>query len=171
MANTSPPNWCIAAGGTLEQGDILLSFPLVAPQLANGSMTIGTIPSHVIVLTQSCDIEKPSQRWLQVVQMFDYAEAASRMAHLNRTEYKNSLAEGTAIADFLIPPSPPDIMGWTLAHFRNVFTLPKEYVVEHSASRLRLQTPYREHFAQAYARFMMRVGLPNGLQPYARDIA
>ena len=32
--------------------------------------------------------------------------------------------------------------------------------------RWRLQSPFREHFSQAFARFFMRVGLPAAIPPF-----
>jgi len=60
-------------------------------------------------------------------------------------------------------------MDYGLLDFRHVFGVPfaylQKYVAENSP-RLRLLSPYREHFAQAFARFMMRVGLPEGIPPF-----
>jgi len=39
-----------------------------------------------------------------------------------------------------------------------------EELVTHTGKRLRLCPPYREHLAQAFARFFMRVGLPQDVQ-------
>jgi hypothetical protein len=47
--------------------------------------------------------------------------------------------------------------------FRQVFSLPFGYIralASQQSPRLRLLPPYREHLAQAFARFIMRVGLP-----------
>lgn len=38
------------------------------------------------------------------------------------------------------------------------------------ARRVRLLHPYREHLAQAFARFVMRVGLPQDIDDFPRDI-
>jgi hypothetical protein len=53
--------------------------------------------------------------------------------------------------------------------FAQVFSMPFTYVAALAASpapRLRLQPPYREHLAQAFARFIMRVGLPVDIPPF-----
>jgi len=165
------PNWCAATASGIQQGDILIDFPLLSvkivedePQLARASMT-------VVVLTQSCDIQKKSHEWVLLGQVFSYGVAATQMEHLKRTEYKRSLVEGNAVADFLLPPSPPGLPDWSIVHFRNVFSVPKAYVLSNSAAnRLQLMSPYREHLSQAFARFLMRVGLPSGLQPYLSQI-
>ncbi len=52
--------------------------------------------------------------------------------------------------------------------FHDIFTLPREFLEGFlsrlSAPRLRLLPPYREHLSQAFARFFMRVGLPQSLE-------
>lgn len=47
--------------------------------------------------------------------------------------------------------------------FHEVYSAPTDLVRQHAVrmgKRLRLNPPYREHLAQAFARFFMRVGLP-----------
>ena len=39
-------------------------------------------------------------------------------------------------------------------------------LVTHQQPRIRLLPPYREHLAQAFARFFMRVGLPVDVPPF-----
>jgi hypothetical protein len=56
-----------------------------------------------------------------------------------------------------------------VADFRQIFSLPVPYLRRHAAGlamRWRLQSPYREHFSQAFARFFMRVGLPTAIPAF-----
>jgi hypothetical protein len=60
-----------------------------------------------------------------------------------------------------------DIEGFSspvrVVSFRQVFSLPFGYIMKLAnpdVPRLRLLPPYREQLAQAFARFIMRVGLP-----------
>jgi len=56
-----------------------------------------------------------------------------------------------------------------LVDFTRVFTVDASLVRElasHQDPRLRLNPPYREHLAQAFARFFMRVGLPVDIPPF-----
>ena len=56
-----------------------------------------------------------------------------------------------------------------LVDFTRVFTVEAGLVRELAARqgpRLRLNPPYREHLAQAFARFFMRVGLPVDIPPF-----
>lgn len=49
--------------------------------------------------------------------------------------------------------------------FHEVFTVPREFLesllVARGGTRPRLLPPYREHLSQAFARYFMRVGLPD----------
>ena len=51
--------------------------------------------------------------------------------------------------------------------FHDIFTLPMTFleglISRRKTSRIRLLPPYREHLSQAFARFFMRVGLPQSL--------
>ncbi|HET6574322.1 MAG TPA: hypothetical protein VFG68_12000 [Fimbriiglobus sp.] len=52
---------------------------------------------------------------------------------------------------------------------RQLFSLPIGFVrkrVGLAGHRLRLLPPYREHLAQAFARYFMRVGLPIDIPPF-----
>ena len=54
-------------------------------------------------------------------------------------------------------------LGLGVVDFHYVYTAPTSYVKQHAAQsgkRLRVCPPYKEHLAQAFARFFMRVGLP-----------
>ena len=53
--------------------------------------------------------------------------------------------------------------------FRQIFSLPVPYLRKHAmtlGTRWRLQSPFREHFSQAFARFFMRVGLPTAIPAF-----
>ncbi len=48
-------------------------------------------------------------------------------------------------------------------------SLPYGYLASYASrlqNRWRLQSPFLEHFSQAFARFFMRVGLPAAIPPY-----
>ena len=55
------------------------------------------------------------------------------------------------------------VLDWRTAEF----TVPRDYLeplyAQRAKSRLRLRPPYREHLSQAFARFFMRVGLPQAV--------
>lgn len=53
--------------------------------------------------------------------------------------------------------------------FHQLYTVPREILErllrERGTPRLRLRPPYLEHLSQAFARFFMRVGLPQPIAP------
>ena len=64
-------------------------------------------------------------------------------------------------------------MGVRIIDFGYVFTLPKPTVRQLArlqGKHLRLCPPYREHLAQAFARFFMRVGLPQQYSCLSRSV-
>jgi hypothetical protein len=61
---------------------------------------------------------------------------------------------------------------WSVVIFHWLSTLPKIFLRDFAASlgpRLRLRSPYREHLAQAFARYFMRVGLPHDARAFEKD--
>lgn len=61
---------------------------------------------------------------------------------------------------------------WSVVDFRQLFTLPKEFLEAFTSAagqRLRLRSPYREHLAQAFARYFMRVGLPHDARAFEKE--
>ena len=67
------------------------------------------------------------------------------------------------------PEEPRNNRQALVVDFRQIFSLPVAYLKRHAdqvSHRWRLQSPYLEHFSQAFARFFMRVGLPVDLPPF-----
>ena len=60
------------------------------------------------------------------------------------------------------------ITDYLVVDFRNVFAVHIDFLKAHVETlndRVRLLPPYREHLSQAFARFFMRVGLPQNIPP------
>ena len=57
-----------------------------------------------------------------------------------------------------------------LVDFRQLYSLPLSFVRARAqaSSRIRLMPPYREHLAQAFARYFMRVGLPADIPQFKK---
>jgi len=60
---------------------------------------------------------------------------------------------------------------YLIVDFRNTVSFPLNLLIEgakkRKESRMRLLPPYREHLSQAYARFIMRVGLPKDIPQFS----
>lgn len=170
---TALSDWYGEAVDQLKQGDLLFGFPLVVAVSGGDEELPYEFESRqatVVVLTQSCDIPKKSQYSVMVAEVHEYDSLiAAGNDHLRKSDYKQALSRGLAVSDFLLPPA-GDRMAWSIANFRDVHMVPKE-LAQHRLSEapaLRLVSPYREYLSQAFARFIMRVGLPSTLTEFER---
>ena len=62
----------------------------------------------------------------------------------------------------------------SIVSFREVWSLPLAFLKKMASDcglRPRIRSPYREHLAQAFARYFMRVGLPVDIPPFKSDKA
>lgn len=128
--------------------------PRVAPRRIDG-----------IVLTQSCDILKKSQTRLLISEIQAYRQLADEHQGFFRTsKWRKQLADGVTIAEFILPPAPGIILDWSLVNFRELHTVRRASLIDRDGGYIGLDSPYREHLGQAFARFMMRVGLPTVIE-------
>ncbi len=63
-------------------------------------------------------------------------------------------------------------LDWSIVDFRELVTPQRSGIDRHNQepgnrTRLRLRSPYKEHLAQAFARYFMRVGLPHDATSFA----
>ena len=165
-------DWYVVGDANLEQGDIFLSFPVVTPLGLDesGSYTFAEREQPIVVLTQTCDLPKPKQRTLIAasVQGYDALVATGEFDYLKDSKYKEALARGSAVADFLLPPTPGTGLPWSIVHFRDLFVVPKQSVVDAATTHapIRLASPYKEYLSQAFAGFLMRVAWPSTLNEF-----
>ncbi len=168
---------CNEEDKSLQQGDFILECPIVIPPnvLNEGDtleMDVKKIDS--IVLSQSCDLTHgkidivlvcpyyPLTFWLDSLPEDQQSKRAKRKAiddlrkghfpayHLlNRLEDDKGLLEDYQVVDFR------NVYG---VHFQLLIEM-----IENTVDRIRLLPPYREHLSQAFARYFMRVGLPQDL--------
>lgn len=175
MAASNQDAWYgLVEGRTLEQGDLLFQCPVFVPLMPsfpfveNQEVAFDVAYYDMIVMTQSCDLE--NNKLTEVVLCAHWnAEAAKQQ--------DASLGKSGAVAEIrkghrprytllnrcgLLDPS----LGLRIVDCGKVFCLPLAFIEELAARqgpRLRLLSPYREHLSQAFARFFMRVGLPQDI--------
>jgi hypothetical protein len=154
--------------------------------------TPGAVPSadpfvvwhrtDVIVLTQACDLEHNKVRNVVLaphVGIGQYRiawEAWLRAREQNPSEkaWKRTCEDIAAgyvwnlsfLDRFDHPARPTDVR---VVDFQHVLTAPRtlfEAQIRHAGQvRLRLRSPYVEYLSQSFARFFMRVGLPQPITP------
>lgn len=163
------PWYGVIQAETLEQGDFFFRCPVLEPQIApaqDASELMSTLSDYdVLILSQSCDLVQGKLQNILLCPHWPLAILEQRDSFFRSSKGKEEIRRGNIPGYHLIAPC--DLSGFLnpvrVVSFRQVFSLPFEFVrqlAQNPAPRLRLLPPYREHLAQAFARFIMRVGLP-----------
>lgn len=177
------PNWFdLLKEDTLLQGDIHFDFPLprVAapagwPPQDGQPAAVEVFAANVMILTQSCDLAnaKAVDVLVAILVPWDQAEALFGPISL-KSEFRKAVKDGnipgvSLLHQFEGPPWLP----WSVVNFKDLHVVSREWLTRHAAAsdRLRLRSPYREHLAQAFARFFMRVGLPHSAVGFVEAFA
>jgi hypothetical protein len=167
------PWYCVVFGADLEQGDLLLDCPVYrippAAIRAEAECTVTVERQNVIVLTQSCDltVQQGKSKVDDVIMAAVYFKrelSETRPFHGN-DGWENARKGKYPGYHVLNKCEMPDFgLDFMIVDFRRIFTLGVDAVRAFAAAngkgRVRLLPPYREHLAQSFARFFMRIGLP-----------
>ncbi|MEX1231861.1 MAG: hypothetical protein WEB58_16570 [Planctomycetaceae bacterium] len=159
---------------SLEQGDILQNFEVFNINRAftsdDAEYDVTLQALDVVVLTQSCDIEHEKARSLvlcPITPLADIIRTASERGeqHWKKTDYLQRLRQGNIPGFHLVSDFDSSEITFpvSVVNFREIYSAPTAQVrdfIGRGQPRLRLCPPYKEHLAQAFARFFMRVGLP-----------
>jgi hypothetical protein len=169
-------HWYERVSGTdLEQGDILVSCPVLLPSVDlvknvdAGNIDIDVEERDVIVMSQSCDLENSKIVEVILCPVWELSEINDcRLADISG---KEKARQGHFPSIHMLNSCEIEKMDreYRIVDFRHIYTLPIEVVQEHANSlgdRVRLLPPYREHLSQAFARYFMRVGLPSGIPAF-----
>jgi len=166
----------LVSGEELGQGDILESCPVYLPPEAlagneNLSAFFDFEDRDIIVMSQSCDLVEGREKVSQIVVCPLWLVAEFTDGHLSTLKGREEVRRGylpsyhmradCELRDFQ--------RGIRIVDFRELFSLPLGYARKRaglSDQRLRLLPPYREHLAQAFARYFMQIGLPLDIPPF-----
>ncbi len=166
----------ITRGRTLRQCDILMKCPVL--RLAEAQRwpisTADPLPARFeeydsIILTQSCDLDNDKVNDILLAQVISWPTVVSQELQRNnqivkKREFRKRLIDGNQPGQALLHKHDREpYLEWSIVSFQRVYTVQKDFLLEYASAigpRLRLRPPYREHIAQAFARFVMRVGLP-----------
>lgn len=174
----------------LQQGDILLSCPVPvlpaqyppdttgtgadAPLVFEGKLEV----RNVVILSQSCDLINrklasvivgpiwPIERLPELANDDKLRTESKRLASLQNFIRNGYSPRFHMLEASSIESHPQNI---SIVDFWAVYTVPLgflEMFAAYSGARLRLVSPYTEHLSQAFARFVMRVGLPSPIQEF-----
>ncbi len=166
---------------SLEQGDFFFNCPVFEPKSnskiitnKNDIIEVQTdIKDYdVIILSQSCDLAQEKIETVLVCPHWSITDLEKNNKFFQDQKNKEDIRRGNVPGYHML--NAYDINGFKspirIVSFRQVFGLPYHYLQEQAhmekQPRLRLLPPYREHLAQAFARFIMRVGLPVDIPAY-----
>ena len=172
MTDPEYPWYAVVEGDDLSQGDIIPECPVVGvvpPDDIDG-LVAGKVDPEVdvsvhamIVLTQACDLAHDKVDTVVLSPVWSLDEFAGAEARFGRDREKDKLREGVYPAYHMINACAELERPISVVDFHRLYTTPKAFLRKVAASRgrrPRLLPPYREHLAQAFARYFMRVGLP-----------
>lgn len=180
----------LADGAGLQQGDILKACPVpVLPSHYppdSGSLTSeapltieGVLETrNVVILSQSCDLINKKLVSVIVAPLWP----VEQLPELTNNEKLKSEANNLrSLCNFIRDGYSPrfhmlnvceiegHVQAKTVVDFAAIYTVPFGFIetfAGYSGSRLRLLSPYTEHLSQAFARFVMRVGLPSPIAEF-----
>ncbi|MBX3439828.1 MAG: hypothetical protein KF861_20225 [Planctomycetaceae bacterium] len=138
------------------------------------TVSVGRV--DLIVVTQSCDLEarngtKPKALFVALCPIFSLEQFETINPHFKKKGVWEDVRRGRREGLHMLagPDDPQNNRNALVVDFRQIYSLPLEYLSNHAseiAPRWRLQSPFLEHFSQAFARFFMRVGLPSAIPPF-----
>lgn len=166
--NDEYPWYGLVRGEQLAQGDLLRGCPNYQI-LADGELAKQT--NDVVVLSHSCDLANNKLNTVQVCPYWPLEVLASTVEYFRGKRGREDLRRGNLPGYHLLnrcqlPGVESDFL---VCDFRSLFGVSLNAIkalAAQQSSRLRLLPPYREHLAQAFARFFMRVGLPVDVLPF-----
>lgn len=174
-----------AQGPELCQGDILKGCPVYIvlgpwqwPVIAGTEVNVEAPAFDLVVMSQSCDLANDKIDDVLLARLLDWPSAVRAEGERGNEVFKSRktrkhLVDGNVPGYSLLHKreGSPELP-WSVVDFHRLYTLPKPYVSQFAAScgpRLRLCSPYREHLAQAFARYFMRVGLPHDAKAFEKE--
>jgi hypothetical protein len=159
----------------IEQGDLIEECPIVIPP---SKIEVGDEPEidikliDSIILSQSCDLVNNK---IDIVLVCPYYPLKVFIENLPpdqrsskaKKKHIDNLKKGHLPGYHLLDKSDTyDINDYLVVDFRNVYGVQIDYlkdIAHKNKKRIRLLPPYREHLSQAFARYFMRVGLPQDI--------
>lgn len=169
------PFWTSVRGVELAQGDLLPGclVPVLPNEFGPSAQPADIVlrQGTLIVLTQSCDLANMKAGLVALCPAHTLPAFAGVNPQFAKKgaweEVRKGRREGLHL---LASPTNPAVNREALVvNFREIVNLPVGYLTQHAGGlgeRYRLQSPFLEHFSQAFARFFMRVGLPSAIPPF-----
>lgn len=170
MANLAAWYQSARVDDDFEQGDIFTNatIPNISAVDLSETQVIPTRQGSFIILTQSCDVPKAETILLAEVYLYSTLLNSSQSSLFASSKTKDSLIRNRLEHYFLLPPYGNDPKGWSLVSFRNLHVVSRAVLkaLAIKAAPIPLASPYKELLGECFARFMMRVALPEPLDEF-----
>lgn len=171
------PFWRSVNEQGLAQGDLLKDclVPVFTPDYGtNRQDKIESVPVgeyDLIIVTQSCDLENDKVTLVALCPIWTLPEFEESNPRYKKKGAWEEVRKGRVEGLHLLgsPDNPDDNRGALVVDFGQIFSLPPAYLKKRAGGigvRWRLDSPFLEHFSQAFARYFMRVGLPSSILPF-----
>jgi len=169
--------WQTLNGSEIAQGDVIRgliipSWPDTIEINSDEPIEADVDEVDVIVVSQSCDLRKNDCQFAAVCPITtveEYRQTAP--PELRNIKAWNGVRSGKweslHLLEGLNEGCPQGQR--MVVDFRVVLSIPIGYLKKHAqemGDRQRLLPPFLEHFSQAFARFLTRVGLPSGIPEF-----
>lgn len=159
----------------IQQGDFIINCPVVIPPAVfdlKDTPDVDVKKMDAIILTQSCDLVSKNIDNILVCRYFslsDFFNEIQKKETLNAKRRKSlvdNLRKGHLVSYHLLNKQEGIFDDYLVVDFKNVYGIHRSTlneIIKHLKTRIRLLPPYREHLSQAFARYFMRVGLPQDM--------
>lgn len=160
----------------LQQGDLIPNCPILIPpsHIGDGVDTkIELKEIDSVILSQSCDLVNDKIEIVLVCPFYSLTIFLNNLpADQQGSKVKRKAIENLRkgyLAGYHLLNNQDDIEGladYQVVDFRNVYGIQFKRLLQIShemTTRIRLLPPYREHLSQSFARYFMRVGLPQDI--------
>lgn len=170
------PWYHIVEDNAIEQGDLIIDCPIVFPPSEYKTDEVLKLDYNLIntiILSQSCDLVNNKIEFVLVCPYYKLKEYLQNLPEDQQTKKSKEkkieeLKRGNLHGYHLLNKSDNDeIEDYIIVDFRNVYGVQIDVlkqIAKEREKRYRLQPPYREHLSQAFARYFMRVGLPQDIR-------
>lgn len=176
------PWYSVINGNELQQGDILRGYPVFFPEPVelSGDVESDDLPdieggfskTDVVIVSQSCDLLNDKIDTVILCELYNLADIEGTFGDNARSikKKKEDIRQGKEPGFHMIASDDTNGLGVSIVVFKRVHTTPKEMLIDFSekmGDRIRILPPYREHLSQAFARYFMRVGLPEDIPAFS----
>lgn len=160
----------------IKQGEFIYDCPIITPpkSLKQKTYKLDVTTYDVIILSQICDIEHGKISYILVCPYYPLS-SLEKNPKFESSVGKEILRRGNIVGLHL--RNKCEIEGYNtdflVVDFRKVYSIYKNYLIKFINKQdksICLDSPYREHLSQAFARFFMRVGLPNDIPPFSDEV-